>query len=95
MIYLIDLESVETRYTSEWKDHFPMMLAKHAQDVVVIDGPEDIAACTTPGAFLNFSGTNVYKAEQVRKVAELFTDNKVRRRPLLICRCMAPWYYQS
>jgi glycosyltransferase involved in cell wall biosynthesis len=81
MIYLIDLESVETRYTSEWKDHFPMMLAEHnieVQEVVVIDGPEDIAACTTPGAFLNFSGTNVYKAEQVRKVAELFTDNKVK-----------------
>ena len=79
MIYLVDLESVESRYTSEWKDHFPKALSRlgWGHPVTVIDGPEDIAACTTPGAFLNFSGTNIYKSVQVQKIAELFTKNRV------------------
>ena len=78
MIYLVDLEYVETRYTAEWKTYFPEYLRVNGLDVTVIEGPENIAACTTPGAFLNFSGTNVYKSEQVRKIAELFTENKIK-----------------
>jgi glycosyltransferase involved in cell wall biosynthesis len=78
MIYLIDLEYVETRYTAQWKTEFPALLSDNNLDVTIIEGPADIAACTTPGAFLNFSGTNIYKAEQVKKIAELFTDNKIK-----------------
>lgn len=78
MIYLIDLEYVETRYTAQWKTEFPALLTDNSLDVTIIEGPADIAACTTPGAFLNFSGTNIYKAEQVKKIAELFTENKVK-----------------
>jgi len=78
MIYLIDLEYVETRYTAQWKTEFPAYLKKQGLDVTVIDGPDDIAECATPGAFLNFSGTNVYKSVQVQKIAELFTKNLVK-----------------
>jgi glycosyltransferase involved in cell wall biosynthesis len=41
--------------------------------VVVVEGDLDIPEATTPGAFLNFGGTNMYKATQVHKLAELFT----------------------
>lgn len=78
MIYLVDLEYVETRYTAQWKTEFPAYLKKQGLDVTVIDGPDDIAECATPGAFLNFSGTNVYKSVQVQKIAELFTKNLVK-----------------
>ena len=78
MIYLIDLEYVETRYTAQWKTEFPALLKGEGFNVSVIDGPDDIASCTTPGAFLNFSGTNIYKSEQVRKISELFTENKIQ-----------------
>jgi len=77
MIYLIDLESVESRYTSQWKEHFPKMIKEQGLEVTVIDGPEHIAACTTPGAFLNFSGTNVYKSVQVEKFSKLFSNNEI------------------
>ena len=44
MIYLVDLEYVETRYTSQWKTEFPQSIAdKTGQDIVVIEGPDDIA----------------------------------------------------
>jgi glycosyltransferase involved in cell wall biosynthesis len=78
MIYLIDLEYVETRYTSQWKTEFPALLKNNNLNVKVIEGPKDIAACTSPGAFLNFSGTNIYKAEQVKRIAELFTSNDIK-----------------
>jgi len=61
-IYLVDLEAVETRYTGEWKTHLPALLRKAGHNVNVISGPTDIPSATTPGAFLNFGGTNIYKA---------------------------------
>ena len=78
-IFLVDLEAVETRYTGEWKTHLPTLLRSHGHDVEVIDGPTDIPAATTPGAFLNFGGTNIYKAAQVEKIGRLFCNNKVKQ----------------
>jgi len=76
-VFLVDLEAVETRYTGQWKTHVPSLLKEHGHDVVVIQGPTDIPQATTPGAFLNFGGTNVYKADQVGQIGRLFTDGKV------------------
>ncbi len=76
-VFLVDLEAVETRYTGQWKTHVPNLLKDAGHDVVVIEGPTDIPQATTPGAFLNFGGTNVYKADQVGQIGRLFTDGKV------------------
>ena len=76
-VFLIDLEAVETRYTGEWKTHFPALLKKEGHHVQVISGPSDIPAATTPGAFLNFGGTNIYKASQVEQVGRLFCNGAV------------------
>jgi len=78
-VFLVDLEAVETRYTGQWKTHVPELLRKAGHDVVVIKGPTDIPPATTPGAFLNFGGTNVYKANQVEQIGRLFTEGKVNR----------------
>ena len=79
MIYLVDLEYVETRYTSQWKSEFPQSIAdKTGQDIVVIEGPDDIAKGTTHGAFLDFAGTNIYKAEQVKILADLFQKEQIQ-----------------
>lgn len=76
-VFLVDLEAVDTRYTGQWKTHVPALLKQNKIDVTVIDGPTDIPAATTPGAFLNFGGTNIYKSEQVSKIGRLFCDGKV------------------
>jgi glycosyltransferase involved in cell wall biosynthesis len=76
-IFLVDLEAVETRYTGEWKSHLPALLKKAGHHVQVICGPEDIPRATTPGAFLNFGGTNIYKAVQVEQMGRLFCDGSV------------------
>jgi hypothetical protein len=51
---------------------------RHAtnEDVVVISGGETPQA-TTPGAFLNFGGTNVYKSKQLETIGEMFCDGRV------------------
>jgi len=77
-IFLIDLESVETRYTVQWKTHIPDLLKKHGHEVVVISGPDNIPSIPTPGMFLNFSATNVYKAVQVEKISRLFCEGKIK-----------------
>jgi glycosyltransferase involved in cell wall biosynthesis len=76
-VFLVDLEAVETRYTGQWKTHVPELLRKAGHDVHIISGPSDIPNATTPGAFLNFGGTNIYKARQVEEIARLFTGGKV------------------
>lgn len=79
MIYLIDLEYVETRYTAQWKDCFPQQIAdKTGQDITVIEGPSDIANVVTPGAFLDFAGTNIYKAEQIKIISQHFQNGDVK-----------------
>jgi glycosyltransferase involved in cell wall biosynthesis len=76
-IFLVDLEAVETRYTGEWKTHLPVLLRRHGHDVQVIDGPTDIPQATTPGAFLNFGGTNIYKSSQVETIGRLFCAGRI------------------
>lgn len=76
-IFLIDLEAVETRYTGQWKTHVPELLRKAGHNVQVISGPHDIPSATTPGAFLNFGGTNIYKSSQVEQIGRLFCTGSV------------------
>jgi len=77
-IYLIDLEAVETRYTSEWKQYLPKQIKqKTKEDTVVISGGE-VPQATTPGAFLNFAGTNNYKSQQMLEISTLFANGEVK-----------------
>jgi hypothetical protein len=76
-IFLVDLEAVESRYTSQWKIHVPNLLTKARHNVQIISGPEDIPNATTPGAFLNFGGTNIYKSVQVEKISRLFCSGSI------------------
>ena len=78
MIYIVDIEAVDTRYTSQWKTHVPNLLKSRGQNVSVIEGPTDIPQATTPGAFLNFGGTNVYKSAQVEQLGRLFCDGTIQ-----------------
>ena len=77
-VFLVDLEAVETRYTGQWKSHVPNLLRKAGHEVTVISGPSDIPSATTPGAFLNFGGTNIYKADQVAQLGRLFCAGSIK-----------------
>jgi hypothetical protein len=53
------------------------LLKKAGHHVNIISGPTDIPSATTPGAFLNFGGTNIYKASQVEQMGRLFCNGSV------------------
>jgi glycosyltransferase involved in cell wall biosynthesis len=77
-IFLVDLESIPTRYTCEWKTHIPKLLRDNGFNVQVIEGEQNIPESTTPGAFLNFGGTNMYKAKQVYHLSYMFTKGHIK-----------------
>ena len=78
MIYIVDIEAVDTRYTKQWKDYLPKQLKRSTnQTVEVISGGETPQA-TTPGAFLNFGGTNVYKSKQLEQIGEMFCNGQIK-----------------
>ena len=77
MIYIVDIEAVETRYTAEWKKYLPWQIQKHTQSKVTTISGGDTPQATTPGAFLNFGGTNVYKSNQLEQIATLFCEGKI------------------
>ena len=76
-IFLVDIESVPTRYTCEWKTHVPKLLEDAGFEVIVVEGDLNIPEATTPGAFLNFGGTNMYKAKQVHTLSYMFTKGEI------------------
>jgi glycosyltransferase involved in cell wall biosynthesis len=77
-IFLVDIESVPTRYTCEWKTHVPKLLEEAGFEVIVVEGDLNIPEATTPGAFLNFGGTNMYKAKQVHSLSYMFTRGHIQ-----------------
>jgi glycosyltransferase involved in cell wall biosynthesis len=78
-IYVVDLESVPTRYTCEWKAHLPALLRSKVKEaglnikVINISGGRN-SIQATPGAFLNFQATNIYKNNQLSNIAKRFTS---------------------
>ena len=77
-IHIVDIEAVDTRYTKQWKDFLPLQMQRATNEAVnVISGGETPQA-TTPGAFLNFGGTNVYKSKQLEQIGEMFCEGKVK-----------------
>ena len=76
-VYIVDIEAVDTRYTKQWKQYLPAQLKKYADNVVVISGG-DTPQATTPGAFLNFGGTNVYKSKQLEQIGEMFCKGEIK-----------------
>jgi len=77
MIYLVDLEAVDTRYTKQWKDHVPALLERELHEQVTVISGGETPQATTPGAFLNFGGTNIYKSRQVEEFSRLFCAGRI------------------
>lgn len=82
-IFIVPIEPIDQRYTKQWYENIPISLEKRSNhlnkqyNIVTIDG-DNISQKTTSGAFLDFASTNLYKAEQVKKISSLFTEGKVQ-----------------
>jgi hypothetical protein len=77
-IYIVDIEAVDTRYTKQWKEHLPVQLRRATNDNVVVISGGEVPQATTPGAFLNFAGTNNYKSQQMLEISRMFANGQIK-----------------
>lgn len=77
-IFIVDIEAVDTRYTKQWKEHLPRQLQRATNEKVSVISGGDTPQATTPGAFLNFGGTNVYKSKQLEQIGEMFCNGTIK-----------------
>ena len=77
-IHIVDIEAVDTRYTKQWKEYLPTQLQRATNEQVKVISGGETPQATTPGAFLNFGGTNVYKSKQLEKIGEMFCNGSVK-----------------
>ena len=77
-IHIVDIEAVDTRYTKQWKEHLPKQLQRATKEEIKVISGGDTPQATTPGAFLNFGGTNVYKSKQLEQIGEMFCKGEIK-----------------
>ena len=77
-IHIVDIEAVDTRYTKQWKEYLPKQLQRATNENVKVISGGEVPQATTPGAFLNFAGTNNYKSQQMLEISRLFANGEVK-----------------
>jgi len=76
-IWLLPIESLDQRYTAQWRDWWVNDLIECGLDVTVIDG-ENLTGSIEVGEFLDVFGTHFYKATQIQKTAALLMEGAVK-----------------
>jgi len=89
-LYIITLEPLEQRYTTQWYDYWKEEFS-NIFDVIYIDGHDDIKEGIENGRFLDINKTNYVKAEQIKKLSLLFQDKKIKNGDRFIF--MDGWHY--
>lgn len=90
-IRIVPIEPIETRYTGQWFKYFPKIIrhyldaaTRYNDDVMQYHPDVVIPTDVTPGAFLNFSGTSVYKSAQMKLIADDFANGTVKAGDIFI-----------
>jgi len=83
-LIILALEPLESRYTSEWYTALPKIFNSKIikmglnMEVITIDGKsEKQTNKVTPGAFLNFTETNIWKNNQLNKLSDMFSKGEI------------------
>ena len=77
-IFIVDIEAVDTRYTKQWKEYLPKQLQRSTNEEIVVISGGEVPQATTPGAFLNFAGTNNYKSQQMLEISRMFANGEIK-----------------
>lgn len=86
-IFIMALEPIETRYTCEWYHGLPSLLKDKGAEIFNVVGHHSTTDKvdlkynfeeTTPGAFLNFALTNIWKNNQLNILTRYFSNDVVK-----------------
>lgn len=75
-LHLIGLESIETRYTKEWKTHLPSVFGQYVEVIDDYYG-EELSSKVENSDFLNWTSTNYFKSSQLMKISKAISEGKV------------------
>ena len=75
-LYILTLEPIEKRYTKQWFSFWKQEFSKSFK-VIYINGLS-FSDNIKKGRFLDINKTNIWKAEQIKKVAEIFNEDKIK-----------------
>ena len=82
-IFIVPIEPIDTRYTKQWYNFIPRAIDHAAKvnltevNVINVEG-EQVPPVPTPGAFLDFGATNIFKSSQLSTIAEQFQLGNVK-----------------
>ena len=82
-VYIVPIEPIDSRYTKQWFEEIPNIIKDYFdlnninEEVKQIE-VENVGDKTTPGAFLDFCSTNIYKANQVIEISKMFSNGTVK-----------------
>ena len=79
-VFYLPIEPLNERYTEQWYRWFPAEFERQGSGCVVIEGHPLLADEIKVGTFLDINSTLHYKAEQLKKVADLFHRRQVNPR---------------
>lgn len=82
-LFIVTLEPIEKRYTKQWYETWKPTFKKYFDVVKYIDG-KVISDKIEKGRFLDVNQTNMWKAVQVEKIAELFHKKKVHEHDIFL-----------
>lgn len=88
-LFIITLEPLEQRYTKQWHSYLPKEFSKYF-NVITIDGNTNEQNISS-GKFLDINLTNVWKAQQIEKVAYLFHNKNIKDDDIFLF--MDGWHY--
>lgn len=79
--WIFPIESLDTRYTKQWHTFLPLQIQEFLGSgfrVKQIDG-EQVPPRPTPGAFLDFAATNIWKSTQLAEFMRLVQNQEVQK----------------
>lgn len=79
-LWIVPIESIETRYTKHWHTHLRDQIANALPEITVtqIDTTDEFAPENSVGGFFNFIWSAGYKSRQISLISSLFSDGKVQ-----------------
>lgn len=76
-IWVVDIESLENRYTAQWRKNIPEIFARETGlEIKTISGTDYDGM--TEGGFFDFTKTMKYKAEQQIKISEMLSSGEIK-----------------
>lgn len=89
-LYIVTLEKIEKRYTAQWHKYWKPEFKKYFDNVEYIDGvtPSDKIE---KGRFLDINQTNIWKAEQTKRLSEMFYKGLIKDNDIFLL--MDGWHF--